>query len=42
MFSVVLTEVLQFAIMTIASIAVGVIAIYHVRPEMIEAAVPAG
>ena len=42
MFSVVLTEVLQFAIMTIASIAVGVIAIYHVRPEMIDAAVPAG
>ncbi len=42
MFSVVLTEVLQFAIMTIASIAVGVIAIYHVRPEMIDAVVPAG
>lgn len=42
MFSVVLTEVLQFTIMTIASIAVGVIAIYHVRPEMIDAVVPAG
>lgn len=42
MFSVVLTEVLQFAIMTIASITVGVIAIYHVRPEMIDAVVPAG
>ncbi|MFZ2147273.1 MAG: sodium:solute symporter family protein [Sedimentisphaerales bacterium] len=42
MFSVVLTEVLQFAIMTIASIIVGVIAIYHVRPEMIDAVVPAG
>jgi SSS family solute:Na+ symporter len=42
MFSVVLTEVLQFAIMTIASVTVGVIAIYHVRPEMIDAVVPAG
>ncbi len=42
MFSVVLTEVLQFAIMTIASVTVGVIAIYHVRPEMIDNVVPAG
>jgi len=42
MFSVVLTEVLQFAIMTIASVTIGVIAIYHVRPEMINAVVPAG
>ena len=42
MFSVVLTEVLQFAIMTIASVTVGVIAIYHVRPEMIDAVTPAG
>jgi Na+/proline symporter len=42
MYSVVLTEVLQFAIMTIASVAVGVIAIHHVRPEMIDAVVPAG
>jgi SSS family solute:Na+ symporter len=42
MFSVVLTEVLQFAIMTIASVTVGVIAIYHIRPEMIDAVVPAG
>ncbi|MGB2862939.1 MAG: sodium:solute symporter family protein [Sedimentisphaerales bacterium] len=42
MYSVVLTEVLQFAIMTIASITVGVIAIYHVSPEMIDAVVPAG
>jgi SSS family solute:Na+ symporter len=39
MYSVVLTEVLQFAIMTIASITVGVIAIYHVSPEMIDAVV---
>ena len=42
MYSVVLTEVLQFAIMTIASIAVGVIAIHNVSPEMIDAVVPAG
>ena len=42
MYSVVLTEVLQFAIMTIASIVVGVIAIHHVSPEMIDAIVPAG
>jgi SSS family solute:Na+ symporter len=42
MYSVVLTEVLQFIIMTIASITVGVIAIHHVSPEMIEAVVPAG
>ena len=42
MYSVVLTEVLQFAIMTIASVTVGVIAIHHVSPEMIDAVVPAG
>jgi SSS family solute:Na+ symporter len=42
MYSVVLTEVLQFAIMTIASITVGIIAIHHVSPEMIDAVVPAG
>jgi len=42
MYSVVLTEVLQFTIMTIASITVGVIAIHHISPEMIDAVVPAG
>ena len=42
MYSVVLTEVLQFTIMTIASIIVGIIAIHHVSPEMINAFVPAG
>jgi SSS family solute:Na+ symporter len=42
MYSVVLTEVLQFIIMTIASITVGIIAIHHVSPEMINAVVPAG
>ncbi|MEZ4829964.1 MAG: sodium:solute symporter family protein [Bacteroidia bacterium] len=41
MYSVVLTEVLQFAIMTIASIAVGIIAIFSVSPETIQAIVPA-
>jgi len=42
MHSVVLTEVLQFAIMTVVSIAIGVIAMIHVSPEMIDAVVPEG
>ncbi|WP_428819998.1 sodium:solute symporter family protein [Microbulbifer sp. MCCC 1A16149] len=42
MFSVVLTEVMQFVVMTIACIAIGLIAMYQVSPEMLEAAVPAG
>jgi len=42
MYSVVLTEILQFTIMTIASITVGIIAIHHVSPDMIEAVVPKG
>ncbi len=42
MHSVVLTEVLQFAIMTVASIAVGLIAMAHVSPEAIDAVVPEG
>jgi len=42
MYSVVLTEVLQFSIMTVASIAVGLIAMHHVSPEMIDAVVPEG
>ena len=42
MYSVVLTEVMQFTIMTIASITVGIIALYHVSPETIDAVVPAG
>ena len=40
MHSVVLTEVLQFAIMTVVSVAVGLIAIAHVSPEAIDAVVP--
>lgn len=42
MFSVVLTEVLQFCIMTIASIAVGIIAINQVSPEMLQTVIPEG
>lgn len=42
MHSVVLTEVLQFTIMTVVSIAVGIIAIAHVSPEAIDAVVPEG
>jgi SSS family solute:Na+ symporter len=42
MISVVLTEVLQFIIMTIASIAVGIIAMVKVSPEMLAKVIPAG
>jgi len=42
MFSVVFTEVLQFIIMTIASIAVGVIAMMKVSPAMLEKVIPEG
>ena len=42
MFAVVFTEVMQFIMMTIACIAVGVIAISQVSPDMIQAAVPEG
>lgn len=42
MFSVVFTEVLQFVIMTIACIWVGVIAIGQVSPEMLQQMVPQG
>ena len=42
MFSVVFTEVLQFFMMTIACIAVGIIAMQRVSPEMLSAAVPDG
>ena len=42
MFSVVLTEVLQFAIMTLASIAIGIIALIRVSPEMINRVIPDG
>ena len=42
MFSVVFTEVIQFVVMTIAAISVGVIAIGIVNPEQIAAATPEG
>ena len=42
MFSVVLTEILQFTLMTVASLAVGVIAIMKVSPDMLNKVVPEG
>ncbi|RAN37546.1 sodium:solute symporter family protein [Hyphomonas pacifica] len=42
MYSVVFTEVLQFLVMTIASIGIAVIAIMHVSPEALQAAIPDG
>jgi len=42
MFSVVLTEIIQFIIMTIASIAIGIIAINMVSPEALDTVVPVG
>ncbi len=42
MFSVVFTEVMQFFIMTIACIAVGIIAMVQVSPETLANAVPGG
>lgn len=42
MFSVVVTEVLQFVVMTIASIAVGVVAMNAISPEMLTSVIPIG
>ncbi len=42
MFSVVFTEVLQFGIMTVACVWVGIVAMQAVSPEMLAAAVPDG
>jgi Na+/proline symporter len=42
MFSVVITEVVQYSILTISSIAIGIIAIYHVSPEAINSVIPGG
>jgi len=42
MVSVVITEVMQFTILTITSITIGIIAIWKVSPAMIEKVVPAG
>jgi solute:Na+ symporter, SSS family len=42
MFSVVITEFLQFVVLTIASLSIGVIAFVTIAPEQIMAVVPAG
>lgn len=42
MFSVVFTEILQFGVMTIACIGVGIIAMTQVSPEALQAVIPAG
>ena len=42
MFSVVITEVIQFCILSIASLAVGIIAITKVSPETLQRFVPSG
>ncbi|HET9012106.1 MAG TPA: sodium:solute symporter family protein [Gemmatimonadaceae bacterium] len=42
MFSVVFTEVLQFSIMTIASISVGILVMRQVSPELLNQFIPAG
>jgi Na+/proline symporter len=42
MFSVVFTEVVQFCILTVASIAVGIIAMVKVAPDMLDKVVPSG
>ncbi len=42
MYSVVITEVVQFIIMTVACVAIGVIAMQQVSPEMLERVVPEG
>ena len=42
MFSVVITEVLQYTILSISSIAIGIIAMYNVSPDMINSVIPDG
>src|SRR3972149_1852432 len=42
MYSVVLTEIIQFAIMTVAGIALGIVAINQVSPETLNAVLPSG
>jgi SSS family solute:Na+ symporter len=42
MVSVVITEVIQFTILTLTALVIGGIAIYKVSPEMIHSAIPAG
>jgi SSS family solute:Na+ symporter len=42
MFSVVITEVIQYGILTIAAVAIGIIAINHVSPDALNAVIPEG
>jgi Na+/proline symporter len=42
MITVVITEVMQFTILTVTAIIIGFVAMYKVSPEMISGAVPAG
>jgi Na+/proline symporter len=42
MVSVVITEVMQFTILTVTSLVIGCIAIYKVSPQMIQHSIPAG
>ena len=42
MFSVVFTEVLQFSIMTVASISLGILVMREVSPDMLNQVIPAG
>ena len=42
MFSVVITEVMQFCILSTASIVLGIIAMRRVSPEMLQRVIPAG
>ena len=42
MMSVVATEVIQYCILSISAIAIGIIAMYHISPEMISSVIPEG
>ncbi len=42
LYSVVLTDLIQFAMMIVCSVALGMIAMWQVSPEMLQAAVPKG
>jgi solute:Na+ symporter, SSS family len=42
MFSVVITEVIQYGILTIAAIAIGIIAIHNISPDALNAVIPEG
>lgn len=42
MFSVVITEVIQYGILTITAVAIGIIAMYKVSPDMLQAVIPQG